>query len=236
MKVILGGGARNFYPTNHTNPITQKPGEREDGLTLVENWVEARKQAGLKVDSYAFVNNRDHFLEATKNENLEYLFGLFQDSHMSYDKERDPQIEPSLEEMTETAIRMLQKNDNGFVLLVEGGRIDMAHHENFANMALNEALAFDKAIDKALQMVSTDDTLIVVTADHSHAFTMNGYPLRGNNIMGIADNDEESNKPFTTLMYGNGPGYKKDRTDPSTVDTSKNKLIFWKISSIIDFV
>ena len=138
--------------------------------------------------------------------------------------ERDPNKEPSLEEMTTTAINMLQKNKNGYVLLVEGGRIDMAHHDNYANLALYETIAFDKAIESALQMVSTDDTLVVVTADHSHAFTMNGYPSRGSDIRGIADNDEETNKPFTTLMYANGPGYQRDRIDPSTVNTCKNKL------------
>ena len=223
--VILGGGAYNFYPDNYTNPITQTPGERVDGQNLVEKWLDYRRQLGLKQQQYAFVNKRQQLLDANNNKDLEYLFGLFQDSHMSYDKERDPNIEPSIEEMTQTAINILQKNDKGFVLLVEGGRIDMAHHENFANMALYETIAFDKAIERALQLVSTDDTLVVVTADHSHAFTMNGYPERGNNIMGIAGSDEESSKPFTTLMYANGPGYQKDRVDPSTVNTCKNDII-----------
>jgi len=67
---------------------------------------------------------------------------------------------------------------------VEGGRIDHAHHDNFAKLALSEAVRFDEAIAAALEVTSRDDTLIVVTADHSHALTMNGYPDRGNDILG----------------------------------------------------
>ena len=73
----------------------------------------------------------------------------------------------------------------------EESLIDLAHHDSYANLALYETVAFDKAIERALQLVDTNETLIVVTADHSHAFTMNGYPLRGNNIMGIADIDDD---------------------------------------------
>jgi alkaline phosphatase len=68
---------------------------------------------------------------------------------------------------------------------VEGGRIDHAHHDNFAKMALHESVRFDEAVAAALEVTSRDDTLIVVTADHSHALTMNGYPDRGNDILGV---------------------------------------------------
>lgn len=51
-------------------------------------------------------------------------------------------------------------------------------------MALDEAVRFDEAVAAAVAMTSTDDTLIVVTADHSHSLTMNGYPERGNDILG----------------------------------------------------
>ena len=194
---------------------------RRDGLNLIENWLDYRQQNGLKQEQYTFVNKRDQLLQANDNQELQYLFGIFQDNELSADQERDPTQEPSLAEMTESAIRVLQRNNNGFVLLVEGGQIDRAHHANTANMAMYETLAFDKAVEKALQIVSTDDTLIVVTADHSHGFTMNGYPVRGNSISGIAGNEGKTNKPFTTLMYTTGPGHTDDRVDPSTVNTCK---------------
>lgn len=69
-------------------------------------------------------------------------------------------------------------------ILTAGGRIDHGHHDNFAKLALSEAASFDDAVGVALQMTSTEDTLIVVTADHSHVFTIAGYAKRGNDILG----------------------------------------------------
>lgn len=68
-------------------------------------------------------------------------------------------------------------------LKVEGGLIDQAHHKNYARLALGESAEFDKAVEVAINMTGPD-TLIIVTADHSHAFTMNGYAKRGNDILG----------------------------------------------------
>ena len=56
---------------------------------------------------------------------------------------------------------------------------------------------------------------MVVTADHSHTLTINGYPVRGNSILGTVGENDTNGLPFTTLMYGNGPGYQSPRPDPS---------------------
>lgn len=91
--------------------------------------------------------------------------------------EADHSLEPTLTEMTAKAIEILGKNKNGYVLLVEGGLIDQAHHRNFAQMALNETEEFAKAIQYAKDATNEKDTLLVVTADHSHTFTVGGYPV-----------------------------------------------------------
>lgn len=72
----------------------------------------------------------------------------------------------------------------GFFLLVEGGRIDHAHHKNLALAALEETIAMDRAVALAQKMTNAEETLIIVTADHSHTFNINGYPVRGNPITG----------------------------------------------------
>lgn len=68
--------------------------------------------------------------------------------------------------------------------LVSGGRIDHGHHNNTAKRALYETLAFEDAVKTALQLTNSSDTLIVVTADHSHVFNIGGHSYRGNNILG----------------------------------------------------
>jgi alkaline phosphatase len=102
--------------------------------------------------------------------------------------------------------------------MVEGGRIDHAHHRGNAYRALEETVGFSDAVRAAVLATAADDTLIVVTADHSHTLTMAGYPKRGNPILGKVrghDEDEASvgglsrdgaGRSYTTLGYANGPG------------------------------
>lgn len=81
---------------------------------------------------------------------------------------------------------MLMKDDNGFFLMVEGALIDWSHHDTQAVRAISETVAMDRAVEKAMELLGDqlDETLIIVTADHSHTMTVNGYSLRGNDITG----------------------------------------------------
>ena len=75
--------------------------------------------------------------------------GLFALEHLEYVLKRDNTAQPSLDMMVEKAIRLLKKNENGFFLMVEGGRIDKGHHENKAKHALEETLELEKAVKLA---------------------------------------------------------------------------------------
>lgn len=89
--------------------------------------------------------------------------------------------------------------------MVEGGKIDHAHHQNHARFALEEFVEFERSIKKAVEMTNSDDTLIIVTSDHSHAMIYNGYSKRGNDILGFANKAEQP--AYETLVYATGPGY-----------------------------
>src|SRR5690606_25285099 len=155
---------------------------------------------------------------------------LFNASHMRFhaDQESSDADEPSLSLMTEKAIELLQKNSKGFFLMVEGGRIDHAHHGNNAYNALWDTVALADAVTTASRMTNAEDTLIIVTADHSHVMTMAGYPARGNPILGkVAGRDSKTvpaldGQPYTTLSYANGPSVLN--TAP-TADTSGNRSL-----------
>ena len=97
------------------------------------------------------------------------------------------------------------------MLLVEGGRIDHGHHGVSAARALSETDELDQAVAAAVEMTNADETLIIVTADHSHTMTISGYPKRGNPILGKVvsglDNapmNAQDGKPYTTLSYASG--------------------------------
>lgn len=111
-----------------------------------------------------------------------------------------------------------------YFLFVEGGLIDHAHHATYGQKAFDETVEFSKAIQKAINMTNSEDTLIVVTSDHAHTMSFSGYPIRGNDILGIAGTAKD-HLPYATITYANGPGYRKEedghRYDLKDGDMSK---------------
>ncbi|KAL4221524.1 hypothetical protein ACF0H5_019781 [Mactra antiquata] len=208
IEVILGGGRSKFLLNNTMDPqnglITD--GRLDKDLTQV--WQETQH---TKNRAYKYVWNQTDF-NSVDPASTDYLLGLFNKGHMSFEIDRQNEDEPSIAEMTKKAIEILSKNDKGFFLLVEGGRIDHGHHYSQAVRALHETLAMADAVQEAVKMTKESDTLIVTTADHSHVFTIGGYPTRGNPIFGLTDDREggyklgDDGKPMTTLLYSNGPG------------------------------
>lgn len=212
-EVVLGGGRSFFLPEDAMDPeYPSHRGVRRDGRNLAAEWVK-RKNA-------AYVWNKAQF-DAIDAAGTDRLLGLFERSHMQYEHDRaaDQGGEPSLSEMTVKAIDLLAKNPKGYFLMVEGGRIDHAHHAANAFRALTDTIEFARAVSVALEKTDRRDTLVIVTADHSHVFTMAGYPTRGNPILGkVKANDSAGaasagyeldglGMPYTTLGYANGPGY-----------------------------
>lgn len=111
----------------------------------------------------------------------DYLLGLFEYDVMKYHldvvADREEHKEPSILQMTQKAIDLLKKNDNGYFLFVEGGKIDLGHHDTQAHYAIDEAAEFSAAVDYARRATSEDDTTILVTADHAHTMSYSGYPV-----------------------------------------------------------
>ncbi|XP_018606100.1 alkaline phosphatase-like [Scleropages formosus] len=222
--VIMGGGRKYMFPSNMSD--VEYPGEhkhmgtRRDGRNLVEEWKDR-----FKNHRAYYVWNRKDLLAINPN-NVDSMLGLFEPGDFPYDLERNVETDPSLTEMVETAIKILRKNPQGFYLLVEGGRIDHGHHEGKAKQALHETVELDRAIGRAGLLTSIHDTLTVVTADHSHVFNFGGYTPRGNPIFGLAPMlSDVDQKPFTSILYGNGPGYKivnGVRENVSAVDYKQN--------------
>ena len=233
LKVAMGGGRTYFLPNTAKDPENNASGRRKDGRDLAAEWISTR---GPKA---SFVWNKAQF-DVVDPAQTDYLLALFESSHMQFEADRthDKAGEPSLSDMTEKAIKLLSKNPKGFYLQVEAGRIDHAHHAGNAKRALIDTIEFSRAVKKAFEMVGPEETLIIVTADHSHTFTIAGYPHRGNNILGLVrevpNKDGETPEfkkdrlglPYTTLAYTNGPGWRDavatgvKRPDLSAVDTA----------------
>jgi alkaline phosphatase len=170
--VLMGGGRRFFVP-NGVFDEEGGAGSRTDGRNL---------RAEFQAAGYTYVWNQAGF-NALSASSLPVL-GLFERGHMEYEYDRPTDLggEPSIAEMTTKSISLLQQSsrrgNDGYFLMVEAGRIDHAHHEGNAFRALTDTVALDDAIGAALSMVDLRDTLIVISADHSHVFNISGYPMR----------------------------------------------------------
>ncbi len=204
----MGGGYRSFLPMrkNKDGKKTGK-GRRTDGQNLIEKIKSANIQYAFDKKSF-----NDLRLDGKTS-----VLGLFSPSHMKF--EHDRKGEPSLTEMTEAAIKYLSENKKGYFLMVEGGRVDHAHHGNNLHRAVTDNIAFAKAVEKAMELTSEQNTLIIVTADHAHGLAFNGYCGRGSPVTGLCykvDTQGEKHKPepniskdgktYTVTGYLNGPG------------------------------
>lgn len=139
--VIMGGGLRSFV--SEVDPA----GRRKDERNLTDEWLADHLNG-------EFVSDRSQMLNISSD--TEYVLGIFAQSHMHFNADRDQELEPSLAEMTATAINVLQRNNNnGFILVVEAGKIDLAHHYNNAFRALDDTLALDDAVKVAVRNIGS---------------------------------------------------------------------------------
>lgn len=198
--ITLGGGWREFRPASVN-------GKRQDGADLIAGWQAADP-------------GRQYITTAAELAELSTdgpVLGLFSRSHMQYEALREAGSSlPGIVDMTTAAIDYLEGRDNGYYLMIEGGRIDHGHHDGQPGLALSEGQAFANAVQAAVERVDLDETLVIVTADHSHVFTLAGYPQRGNDILGLVVGNDRSGEPeteptlagdgqpYTTVGYANG--------------------------------
>ncbi|WP_433957071.1 alkaline phosphatase [Cytobacillus horneckiae] len=145
--VILGGG-KNYFPETLLNDA--------------------------KKDGYKYVSNKNELKNMKKTNKL---IGLFADEGMAPELDRDETNQPSLADMTKSALDVLKRDKNGFFLMVEGSQIDWAGHDNDAAWAMKDSEAFEDAVAEAVKFAKKDgNTLVVVTGDHdTGGMSVGGY-------------------------------------------------------------
>lgn len=213
LDVMLGGGQAAFTPSEGT-------GKRLDGRDLTAEW---RASGGAYVETGTAM--------AAVPKGTKRLLGLFAPNNMMRESARavTETDAPRLTDMTVKAIEILSQSKQGYFLMVEGALIDKAHHLSLAHEALNETVELSKAVAAAVAMTNPKDTLIIVTADHSHGLTINGG-MRGTSILGLLPGNDDDpakamdGKAIPILMYASGPGappvgeLRPDLTDVDTAD------------------
>ena len=134
----------------------------------------------LDAKGYDFVETRDELLKSKSNK----IWGSFAPSALAYDFDRKEMSnhEPSLAEMTNKAIDTLSKDEDGFFLFVEGSKVDWAAHANDPIGIISDVLAFDDAVNEALEFAKKDgNTMVIAVSDHGNSgITMGNVNTNGN--------------------------------------------------------
>ncbi|CAM9215059.1 unnamed protein product, partial [Laminaria digitata] len=208
-----GGGKANFYNETEVD-LLGVSGNRVDGRDLIAE----ASDAGVTI-----AQTKQEFLNLDFSTGEGKVLGLFASSHLSYDHDRlsegDENDEPSILEMTKAAIELLSSNAQGYYLLVEAGRVDHANHVGNLHRTFQDGVAYQEAVQYALDNTDSKDTLIISTADHGHSVTYNGYCGRGSPVTGLCmavdktatehtgvPNTAADGLPYTVISVGNGPG------------------------------
>ncbi|WP_312468836.1 alkaline phosphatase [Neobacillus sp.] len=145
--VILGGG-KKYFPESLLNQAKEK--------------------------GYDYISSKDDLGKADKSKKL---IGLFSEEGMAPELDRNTTNQPSLKEMTKSALDVLKKDKDGFFLMVEGSQIDWAGHAHDAAWAMKDAEAFEQALAEVIDFAKKDkNTLVVVAGDHdTGGMSVGGY-------------------------------------------------------------
>lgn len=157
MEVVLGGGFNK--PSDFTSEVST-----DEFTAYYEDQVNNIKEAG-----FDFITTK----EELENYDGNKLWGSFADADLKYDLDRqsdNDNVQPSLAEMTDKAIEVLNKYEDGFFLMVEGSKVDWAAHANNTVGIVSDILAFDEAVKAAVEFAKADgNTVVVVTTDHGNS-------------------------------------------------------------------
>lgn len=170
MEVVLGGGF------NKASGFSSEVSSDE-----FESYYEEQVN-NIKEEGFDFITTKDQLTSYDGDK----LWGRFADADLKYDFDRqsdNDNVQPSLAEMTNKAIEVLNKDEDGFFLMVEGSKVDWAAHANNTVGIVSDILAFDEAVKAAIEFAKTDgNTVVVVTTDHGNSGITIGSSYYNENI------------------------------------------------------
>jgi alkaline phosphatase len=203
--VLMGGGRASLLPKSVSGSRRQ---DARDLRTEFQNV------------GFAYAESRAQLKTAMGTKPPQKLLGLFHNGNMNVyiDRQHAPNAtvlgpwtdQPNLMEMTDAALKVLEQNQNGFFLMVEGASIDKMEHPLDGSRATCDTIEFDRALGVAKRWAKgRDDTLIVVTADHNHSMSIVGTHNRSR-AAGRAGNGVYADAGYPTYVDGNGDGFPDD--------------------------
>lgn len=201
--VILGGGRASLVPKSVSG--SRRTDERD-------------LRVEFEQQGFEYVSTRGELNAALAGTPPEKLIGTFTmgNMHVYLDREHHALYpdEPTLMEMTEAALGVLERKDGGFFLMVEGASIDKQEHPLDGPRAVYDTIEMDQALGVAKRWAADrNDTLIVATADHNHSMSVVGTQdvnLRSGNGSDRTGNGVYGDAGYPTYVDSDGDGFPDD--------------------------
>jgi alkaline phosphatase len=181
-------------------------------------------------------DNGARLMEQAENNNITKLVGIFGHSYRLADGSGYHPENPTLAEMTTSALAVLGRNPNGFVLLVEGGSVDFAGHDNNMDRIIGEQIDFDRAVKAVVDWVDDPsnrsnwlNTLVIVTGDHETGYLTAGPGVFSNQPLG-----EVSDRTISLEKVAGGSGCRaswEDDNGNSRIDNGESVYWAWNTRS-----
>ncbi|MBD3223718.1 MAG: alkaline phosphatase [Caldithrix sp.] len=218
--VIMGCGHPLFDKTGQATEDTSFKYVGSESLwdSLKAGTVGNEADGHADLETWELIEDYDSFIELADGPAPERVIGVPKiRSTLQFDRPGDkkadafdvPFIEniPTLGEMTETALNVLDNNERGFVIMVEGGAVDWAGHANSSGRLIEEEMDFNRAVEVGVNWVeensSWEETLVIVTGDHETGY-LTGPGSNPENKEGMDYN--EIWKPLQNNGMGEMPG------------------------------
>jgi len=192
IELLLGGGRRQFNK------------RRADTRNLLDE---------LKTAGATVLTTVDELL-ALDPKTEGRIFGLFADSHLPYEIDRAVEGGPSLVQMTSYTLEWAEaRRERGFVIMIEGSRVDHAAHGNDPVAMITDLIEFDRAVGLVKKFAAEDgNTLVIITSDHATG----GFSIGAN---GVYDFDVESLRAAKASGERLGRSFDAERSNISAVLT-----------------
>lgn len=202
----------DYFAGGGLKKVTGPDKDKESLYTLAEN-------AGYKV-----VTTQEEAEKLTAEDGKVIVIDehLADEDAMSYELDRK-EGEWGLADYVEKGIEVLD-NENGFFMMVEGGKIDWACHANDAASTITDTIALDNAVEKAVEFYNEhpDETLILVTGDHETGGLTIGFA--GTDYDTFLTNFENQKISYAKYDSDYVAAYKENKTDFGTVMTDVTEL------------
>lgn len=185
----------------HSQPVDVligADGTGYSGESYLNDYIRERlRKESSQPDKHIFIesvegeDNGGRLMELSENSNITRLVGIFEHSYRLADGSGYNPENPTLAEMTTAALKVLGRNPSGFVLLVEGGAVDFAGHDNNMDRMIGEQTEYDEAVQAVVDWVEDpsngsnwNNTLVIVTGDHETGYLTAGPGVFPNQPLG----------------------------------------------------